>query len=274
MLILGIVVGLALGLLAGGTLGNLASIRLRSPWLLAFAVVIRYGTEAFLNGGNGLGDTLRLPLLTTAFAFLLVALWINRSYPGLSLAFVGTFFNASVIVVNGGYMPIWEPSLHAAGFQLIDVSPTIHTLLPPGLDASFLLHLGPLADVIPIPLPVIQNVASVGDAFLTAGLAFFLFAGIVRVPQELTEEQLADRRAGRVLALAGGSLIGDGEDGGGEGHKASGCGKFGNLLYKPLTAYGAQWHYVGRYGERWGVFPSALVRLSRIQSSLTVSGRF
>jgi MFS family permease len=191
VLILGIAVGLALGLLAGGTLGNLASIRLRSPWLLAFAVVIRYGTEALLNGDNGVGDTLRLPLLTTAFAFLLVALWINRSYPGLSLAFVGTFFNASVIVVNGGYMPIWEPSLRAAGFQLIDVSPTIHTLLPPGLDASFLLHLGPLADVIPIPLPLIQNVASVGDTFLTAGLAFFLFAGVVRVPHELTEEQLA-----------------------------------------------------------------------------------
>jgi MFS family permease len=33
-------------------------------------------------------------------------------------------------------------------------------------------------------------VASVGDAFLAAGLAFFLFASIVRIPQELTAEQL------------------------------------------------------------------------------------
>ena len=88
-------------------------------------------------------------------------------------------------------MPIWEPSLRAAGFLPDEISTTIHILLPAGLDASFLLHLGPLADVIPIPLPFIQNVASVGDAFLTAGLAFFLFAGIVREPQELSEEQLA-----------------------------------------------------------------------------------
>ena len=51
MLIVGIVVGLILGLLAGGSLGNLASIRLRSAWLLAFAVVIRYGTETLLNNG-------------------------------------------------------------------------------------------------------------------------------------------------------------------------------------------------------------------------------
>ena len=190
MLIAGITVGLALGLLAGGSLGNLGSIRLRSAWLLAFAVAIRYGTEGLLNAGVAQAEALRLPLLATAFAVLLVALWINRGYPGLSLAFVGILFNATVIVVNGGYMPIWEPSLRAAGFGPDDISTTIHTLLPASLDASFLLHLGALADVIPIPLPFIQNVASVGDAFLTAGLAFFLFAGIVRIPQELSEEQL------------------------------------------------------------------------------------
>ena len=184
MLIAGIVLGLGLGLFAGGSLGNLASIRLRRSWLLAFAVVIRYGTEALLQGNVGPAEAVRLPLLTAGFAVLLVALWTNRSYPGLSLAFVGILFNAVVIVVNGGYMPIWEPSLLAAGFQLGDVSTTIHTILPPALDASFLLHLGPFADVIPIPLPFVQNVASVGDAFLTAGLAFFLFAGVVRSPQD------------------------------------------------------------------------------------------
>ena len=122
-------------------------------------MVIRYGTEAVLSNGVAQADALRVPLLATAFGLLLVALWINRSYPGLSLAFVGILFNAAVIVVNGGYMPIWEPSLRAAGFLPDEISTTIHTLLPSGLDASFLLHLGPLADVIPIPLPFIQNVA-------------------------------------------------------------------------------------------------------------------
>ena len=202
MLISGIVLGLVLGLLAGGTLGNLGSIRLRRSWLLACAVVIRFGTEALLNANVGPAEALRLPLLAAAFGLLLVALWTNRSYPGLSLAFVGVLFNATVMVVNGGYMPIWEPSLLAAGFRLGDVSTTTHTLLPPGLDASFLLHLGPFADVIPIPLPFIQNVASVGDAFLTAGLAFFLFAGVVRIPQELTEEQLEAIRQ-RLAGLTG-----------------------------------------------------------------------
>lgn len=199
MLIGGIVLGLVLGLVAGGSLANLASIRLRRTSLLLAAVVIRYGTEALLNANVPFIVDLRLPLLASAFALLLVALWTNRTYPGLSLAFVGILSNATVIVVNGGYMPIWEPALISAGFQPGDIVATIHTILPPTLDASFLLHLGPLADVIPIPLPIIQNVASVGDAFLAAGLAFFLFAGVVRVPQELTESQLETIR----LRLAG-----------------------------------------------------------------------
>jgi MFS family permease len=190
VLIAGIVLGLVLGLAAGGTLSNLATIRLRRTYLLLAAVIIRYGTEWLLNAGVPIVDALRLPLLSSAFALLLVALWTNRTFPGLSLAFVGILSNATVIVVNGGYMPIWEPSMTAAGFRAEEITSAIHTILPATLNASFLLHLGPLSDVIPIPLPLIQNVASVGDAFLAAGLAFFLFAGVVRIPQELSDAQL------------------------------------------------------------------------------------
>ena len=96
-------------------------------------------------------------------------------------------------------MPIWEPSLELAGLTPADVTlvAPLRSCRPP-LDANFLLHLGPFADVIPIPVPIIRNVASIGDVFLTVGLAFFLFAAVVRVPQELDEEQLeAIRRAPR-----------------------------------------------------------------------------
>ena len=40
----------------------------------------------------------------------------------MSLAFVGILSNALVILVNGGYMPIWEPSLPLAGLHPADVS--------------------------------------------------------------------------------------------------------------------------------------------------------
>ena len=201
MLIAGIALGLVLGLLAGGRITNLAFIRLHHLGLLVGAVILRTGTDYLLNAGVAPVETLRVPLLAGAFALLLISLWSNRGYPGISLAFVGIFSNAVIIIVNGGYMPIYGPSLAAAGLTPADVTSALHTILPANLDAGFLLHLGPFADVIPIPLPLIQNVMSVGDAFLTLGLAFFLFAGVVRVPKELDEEQLAAVRL-RLASMA------------------------------------------------------------------------
>jgi MFS family permease len=197
VLIAGIALGLILGLVVGGSLVNLAYVRLRRMWLLVAAVLLRSITEILLNTGFGPAETLRLPLLAGAFALLLLALWPNRRFPGISLAFVGTLANAIVIVVNGGFMPIWEPSLRLAGLTPAEVTSALHVVLPGALNASFLLHLGPFGDVIPIPLPFIQNVASIGDAFLTLGLAFFLFAGVVRLPGAPERERLEAEALGR-----------------------------------------------------------------------------
>jgi DHA3 family macrolide efflux protein-like MFS transporter len=210
MLIIGVLLGLVLGLLAGGSLANLAAIRLRMLGVLLAAIVLRFSTDFLLNADVAIVDTLRLPLLAAAFGMLLAGLWANREYPGLGLAFVGVLSNTAVIVINGGYMPIYEPSLIAAGFTEADVSSAIHVILPEGLNAAFLLRLGPLGDVIPIPLPLIQNVISIGDVFLSVGLAFFLFASVVRTPEELDEESEAaiqrriDRIAAGQVAVAGG----------------------------------------------------------------------
>jgi MFS family permease len=194
MLTAGILIGLLLGLVSGGRLRNLADIRLRWMWLLVAAVVIRFGTEALLNGQVPLVQALRLPLLASAFGLLLVALWVNRAYPGLSLAFLGILSNAIAIVVNGGYMPIWETGLLSAGLTEADVNRSFHHIIR--ADApDFLTRAVILGDVIPVPLPIIRNVASLGDLFLSLGLAFFLFAGVVRVPSAMEEREDARLRA-------------------------------------------------------------------------------
>ena len=192
MLIAGIVLGLVLGLLAGGSIGNLGTVRLRWVGFLFAAVIVRFTTETALGANLAIAEALQLPLFAVAYGMLLVGLWVNRAHPGMSLAFVGVLGNALVIVVNGGFMPIWQPSLFAAGFAETDVRTGFHVVLDAGAGtADFLLHLGFLGDVIPVPLPFIRNVASIGDLFLTAGLAFFLFATVVRYPQELDEEEEA-----------------------------------------------------------------------------------
>ena len=57
MLTLGIFVGLILGLAAGGSLANLASVRLRWIWALSLAVIVRFLTEAALTAGVDIVET-------------------------------------------------------------------------------------------------------------------------------------------------------------------------------------------------------------------------
>ncbi len=205
MLIGGIILGLLLGLRSGGRISNLASIQLRWVWILFAAVVVRFATESMLNAGVEVADTFRVVLWALSFGLLLAGLWVNRSYPGLSLAFIGILLNAIVILVNGGYMPVWGSALEAAGFTSADVQSAIHVVLP-GTAGDFLLRLLIIGDIIPIPVPLIRNVASLGDAFLALGLGFFLFAGVVRIPTELEEDEDAAIRA-RLAGIAGATRL-------------------------------------------------------------------
>ena len=190
MLIGGILLGLVLGLVAGGSISNLAAVRLRWIGILFLAVLVRFGTEAAIGAGVDVVQALRLPLFAISFGLLLAGLWANRSNPGLSLAFVGILLNTIAVLANGGYMPVWRPALIQAGFDPNTVLSSFHTFLPfDRLDAAFLLRAGPLGDILPIPLPYIRNVASIGDLFLAAGLGFFLFATILRSPAEASAEE-------------------------------------------------------------------------------------
>src|SRR5919112_231968 len=119
MLLGGILLGLITGLLAGG--------RLRWIGLIFLAVIVRFATEAALGAHLPVAELFRLPLFAASFGMLLVGLWQNRSHPGLTLAFVGILSNATAVVVNGGFMPIWEPSLVAAGFGPDQVLSPFHT---------------------------------------------------------------------------------------------------------------------------------------------------
>ncbi len=189
MLIAGILLGLIAGLVAGGSIGNLASIRLRWIALLFLAVVVRFATETAIEAGSPFARDFRLPLFATSFGLLLTGLWVNRSHPGMILAFIGILLNTIAILANAGYMPIWRPSFIAAGFDPATLLSPFHTMLANDtLTADFLLHAGPLGDILPIPIPFIRNVASIGDLFLSAGLGFFLFATVLRSPAEAVAE--------------------------------------------------------------------------------------
>jgi MFS family permease len=178
MLIGGIVLGLLAGLLAGGRPSNLARVQFRWVALLFLAVALRYFTEAAISNGVAVVEAARLPLYASAFALLAWWLWLNRRWPGFLVVAAGVVANGLAIAVNGGWMPVWGPALDAAGMTTGDLVTSFHRLLPPTVDLQFLLQAGPLADLVPFPVPVLTNVTSIGDVFMSLGLAWFAFNAV------------------------------------------------------------------------------------------------
>ena len=58
---------------------------------------------------------------------------VPRRYRPLAVllyaAFVGILLNGVAVVTNGGFMPVWEPSLLAAGLTPADVGSAFHKLV-------------------------------------------------------------------------------------------------------------------------------------------------
>jgi MFS transporter, DHA3 family, macrolide efflux protein len=285
MLIVSLLLGIVLGLLAGGRIENLAYVRLRLIQLLFLGLVLRYATQFAIESGNDIANSLRLPLFAGGFLLLLIGLWVNREHPGIALAFVGILLNAIAIVTNGGFMPVWQPSILAAGLPATELGSAFHVIVGTtagGIPGDFLTQAGPLGDIIPIPIPFIRNVASIGDLFLAAGLAFFLFATTVRHPTEtvdageatvlrrrlehlrLSSEEAAAAEAAAMLES--GALIAPADD-------ALAFDRFeGGLvnvaaLERPLSLGGPSVGSEGTVGrERWRALPSVppiLVRVRR-----------
>ena len=148
--------------------------------LLVGALVLRFGTQFLIAQGVDVVDALRLPLYATSFLLVAGVLWLNRSQPGLLLVMVGVIANGLAVVVNGGWMPVYLPALPVAGLSIADLSPTYHVALPADLGLSFLLHGGPIGDIIPFAAPVLANVVSIGDVAISIGLGWFVLATLLR----------------------------------------------------------------------------------------------
>ncbi|HEY7331722.1 MAG TPA: MFS transporter [Candidatus Limnocylindria bacterium] len=164
-----IVLALIVGALAGGGLPRLGDLKLRWIWVLLLALIIRFGA-VFLRTN----DATNLPIgwaIVAAYFLIFVFLWGNWRVPGLQVAAVGIGLNFLAVLLNGGRMPIWPGAFEAAGFQPDAVAgDAFHFLMPTSTVAEFVSRGGIFGDVVPLPLPVIRDVVSIGDLLLALGL--------------------------------------------------------------------------------------------------------
>ncbi len=170
MFLSAIVLALVTGALAGGGLPRLGQLKLRWIWILLLALGVRIGTVLLWQNGFGASFALGWGMVL-AYSLIFAFLWVNWRVPGLQVAAVGIALNFLAVLLNGGRMPIWPAAFDAAGFTPDAIAgDPFHFLLPAGTTAEFVSRGGIFGDVVPIPLPFIRDVVSIGDMLLALGL--------------------------------------------------------------------------------------------------------
>lgn len=169
LVVVTLAVALAVGRLAGGRVARLGALTLRRRRLLVLAVLAQ--VAGLIAGGPLYPAGLLLGVALVA-AFLVA----NRGVRGTGLIALGLLANALVVATNGA-MPV---SLDASARAGTDLGPIAggtdprHRLLTPAT------RLAPLADVVPVPLPLRPEVVSPGDVLVAAGAAQLVVAGMLR----------------------------------------------------------------------------------------------
>ncbi|MEK6191349.1 MAG: MFS transporter [Chloroflexota bacterium] len=182
MLLSSILLGLVIGALAGGQLPRLADLRLRWVWLLGAALAVRLlsGLLVTTDVGAEFAGAWGLPL---TYGLIVVWLYRNWSVPGLQVAAIGVSLNILAVLLNAGKMPVWEGALLASGLTLADlVGDPFHVVLGGAMTAAQFVAAGGLfGDVVPIPIPILRDVVSVGDVLLWLGIVWAIVAAMTRV---------------------------------------------------------------------------------------------
>lgn len=180
MFLSAIAFALIAGALTGGGLPRLADLRLRWIWILGLALLLRFGAGV----AQQVAPEAHLPLgaaFIVAYGLIFVWLWGNWRVPGLQVAAVGIGLNTLAVTLNGGQMPIWSAAFTAAGFTPTALAnDPFHFVLSVGSVADFVKSGGIFGDVLPIPIPVIRDVVSIGDVLLAVGIFWAIVYSMTR----------------------------------------------------------------------------------------------
>lgn len=169
--VIAMVGGLVVGLVRGGSLTRLGSLRLRARRLVALAVLVQL-VAALLARTSPVAYASALALSGLAMIVFLAA---NRRVEGVALVAAGLLLNA-VVVTSNGAMPV---SLDAAARAGIATGPIAGGEDPRHELVTARTHLPDLGDVVPLPLPLRPEVLSPGDLLLAAGLGLLVAQGML-----------------------------------------------------------------------------------------------
>ena len=175
-----ILLALIVGAFAGGGIPRLADLRLR--WTILLVVALGLRLAAGLSREIEIGADIPVGwAFIAAYGLIFAWLWQNWRIPGLQIAAVGIAANMLAVLLNGGQMPIWAAAYSAAGFTPADIAnDPFHFLLRSDTIAEFVASGGLFGDVVPLPVPIIRDVVSIGDMILAIGIFWAIVYSMTR----------------------------------------------------------------------------------------------
>jgi predicted MFS family arabinose efflux permease len=158
-----LLVGVLLAVVLGGRPSRVLEVRFRLAPLVPAALLLQI--VVFSQLGSELAEELRRALHLGSYGLLIAFAIANLRLPTLLPVVIGTLLNATVILANGGRMPVSDSAAAAARLDAGgggSVSPAAERLFP-------------LGDIFALPSSFpLGNVFSVGDVLIGAGIAAFL----------------------------------------------------------------------------------------------------
>ncbi len=208
MFLSSILLALIVGAILGGGLPRLAALRLRWTIVLVVALALRVGAGLSRELGFAEGIPLGWAFIA-AYGLIFVWLWQNWRVPGLQVAAVGIGANMLAVLLNGGQMPIWAAAYAAAGFTpAVIANDPFHFLLTSDSIAEFVGSGGLFGDVIPLPIPVIRDVVSIGDVILAIGIFWAIVYSMTRAEAPARGAYVIGPNLGSRLGAAGAGVTG------------------------------------------------------------------
>jgi hypothetical protein len=163
--------GLILGVLLRGRLGNLAALQFR--WMPLFLAGLLAQVALFSPAVTERVGELGPPLYVASTAVVLLAISANWRIAGVPIVVAGAVGNMAAIVSNGGFMPAGASALEALG----------RTLGTEYSNSAALAHpnLAPLTDIFVMPawFPF-ANIFSIGDVLIGLGVVVIIVAAMRR----------------------------------------------------------------------------------------------
>ena len=165
-----IVLGLAAGLLSGGTLRDAGRIYLKCEWVLLVVFVVQGVARGRLAGTTA--SSLGLAVWVASSILLVVLLAANWSSPGALVAAIGVVSNLDVVLLNWG-MPVATGATPRV-LEVIARSAGFYRLAGPGTLAVW------AGDTLPFRALGQSELFSVGDVLLSVGVAVLIAGAMTR----------------------------------------------------------------------------------------------